>query len=340
MFRICSLLAAVFFSGLALAHHSTIAIYDSSQSVEITGSVRSVSWRNPHGQIILDAEDESGQIVQWEVETAAVSVLRIRGLDQDLIAVGDRITIAGSPARRSINEMAARNILLPSGYELAFNAERPHFPAGKNGNLISRVYDQSNVQAAIASADGIFRTWSTVMSDPAAFPMFKGGYPLTEAAEQVVANWNPLDNKLLRCGTKGTPLIMITPATIDFVHDGDDILMRIEEYDVRRRIHMSDDAIEPDQHTQFGFSRGRWEGTTLVVATDHISAQDFDPDGVPQSEHITVVERFMPDDAYDRLDYRITITDPIYFTEPFDLTRYFVWRPEMTVKPYECLERE
>jgi hypothetical protein len=39
------------------------------------------------------------------------------------------------------------------------------------------------------------------------------------------------------------------------------------------------------------------------------------------------------------LDYRLTVTDQVYFTEPFELTRYFVWKPEMTVHPYECLYR-
>ena len=84
---------------------------------------------------------------------------------------------------------------------------------------------------------------------------------------------------------------------------------------------------------------GDGKASTLVVRTDHIAAGYFDPDGVPQSENISVVERFIPNESYDRLDYRITVTDPEYFTESFDLTRYFVWRPENIVHPYECLER-
>jgi hypothetical protein len=133
---------------------------------------------------------------------------------------------------------------------------------------------------------------------------------------------------------------MITPTPVEFVREGDTILMRIEEYDSLRVIHMNSDAVAPDEHTKFGFSRGSFEGETLVVETDHIRAQYFDPDGVPQSEEMRTVERLTPNAAYDRLDYRITVTDPVYFTEPFDLTRYFVWKPEMTVQPYECLERD
>jgi hypothetical protein len=339
MTRISALAGLLLLAAAAGAHHSTAAIYDADKTIEVTGVVEEISWRNPHGHILLRSTDASGQAVQWEAETPAVVVLRILGIGQDFIAVGDKITIAGLPSRRKPHQMNARNVLLASGYELAFGANVPHFPAGKNGNLIHRSYDQSNVPAAIAAADGLFRVWSTNMTDPAAFPMFKGGYPLNDAARAVVAKWNPLDNDLLHCGTKGQPLIMITPAPIEFIRDGDDILMKIEEYDSRRIIHMNDDAAAPEEHTQFGFSRGHWEGETLVVETDHIKSQYFDPDGVPQSESMRTVERFTPNDAYDRLDYRITVTDPVYFTEPFDLTRYFVWKPEMTVHPYNCLEQ-
>jgi len=77
-----------------------------------------------------------------------------------------------------------------------------------------------------------------------------------------------------------------------------------------------------------------------VVETDRIRAQYFDLDGVPQSAQIRTTERFMPNAAWDRLDYTLTVEDPVYFTEPFTLSRYFVWKPEMTVHPYDCLERD
>jgi hypothetical protein len=340
MLRVAVLLSGLGVAAVAAAHHSTVAIYDSSQVVEATGIVEEISWRNPHGRLVIRAEGAVGEAALWEAEIPAIVVLRILGISEDLIAVGDRVTMAGSPARRTANAMAARNILLSNGYELAFGSNTPYFPAGKGGSLIGRSYDTSNVEAAKAKADGIFRVWATNMTDRAAFPMFRGGYPLNDAAKAVVAKWDPFDNDLLHCGTKGQPLIMITPTPIEFVRDGDTIRMRIEEYDTLRVIHMNTDAAAPDEHTQFGFSRGRFEGETLVVETDHIKAQYFDPDGVPQSEQMRTVERFTPNAAYDRLDYRITVTDPVYFTQPFDLTRYFVWKPEMTVHPYECLERD
>ncbi|WP_428100988.1 hypothetical protein [Candidatus Rariloculus sp.] len=91
--------------------------------------------------------------------------------------------------------------------------------------------------------------------------------------------------------------------------------------------------------TPMGFSHGRLEGNTLVVETDRIAAGYLDRNGVQQSEQIHVVERFTPNEDFSRVDYRVTVTDPVYFTEPFDLTRYFVWNPGDAIHPYECLER-
>ena len=115
--------------------------------------------------------------------------------------------------------------------------------------------------------------------------------------------------------------------------------MRMEEYDSRRTIHLDPAAEPPAELSQMGFSRGRFEGETLVVETSGIRAQTFDPDGVPQSDRIRLVERFTPNADYTRLDYTLTTTDPVNFERPFDLKRYYLWKPENTVHPYECLDR-
>jgi hypothetical protein len=325
--------------GFALAHHSQAGIFDSNKKIEVTGIIKSVSWRNPHGQILLTAKDAKGVETVWDAETASISILRIRGVDGTSIHVGDRVTIAGSPSLRNRPELLATNVLLPSGYEFTFGTDGAYFPAGKAGRLIGTVKPDVNAAAAKARADGMFRVWSTIMNDPAAFPMFKGGYPLTDTGTAGLAKWNPRDNILLKCGTKGTPLIMISPLPMEFRKDGDKIVMRIEEYDSVRTIHMNPKDSAPTAHTLFGFSRGRWEGTTLVVETDHIAAGYFDHLGVPQSDQVKTVERFTPDADYSRLDYTLTTTDPVNFTRAFELKRYFVWKPESSVHPYQCLDR-
>lgn len=321
------------------AHHSEAGIFDSRATVEITGVITSISWRNPHGQILLEVTNEDGSVTEWDAETASISVMRIRDYEPSAVTVGDTVTIAGSPSTRNRPEILARNMLLSSGYEFTFGNREAYFPEGKAGRIVGRAAAKAPSEEAIARADGIFRVWSTNMGDPEAFPMFKGGYPLSAAGEAGLAEWNPRDNILLKCGTKGQPLIMITPLPIEFVREGDDIVLYIEEYDSIRRIHLSPDAVPPGEHTLMGFSRGHFEGRDLVVETDHIAPGYFDHTGVPQSDRITTVERFMPNEDYTRMDYSLRTTDPVNFTEPFTLTRYFVWKPQSTVHPYECLDR-
>jgi hypothetical protein len=343
MFRFVRLMGL--FAGLTLvasfarAHHSQAGIFDSSKNIEVTGVIKSVSWRNPHGQILLSVKDDKGVETVWDAETASISILRNRGADGSSVLVGDRVTIAGAPSMRNKPEILARSVLLPSGYEFTFGSAEAYFPAGKAGRIIGRGKIDGDVAAAKAKADGLFRVWSTIMSDPAAFPIFKGGYPLTAAGKAGLAKWNPRDNVLLKCGNKGQPLIMITPLPVEFSKDGDKIIMRIEENDVVRTIHMNPKDVAPAAHTQFGYSRGHWEGTTLVVETDHIAAGYFDHEGTPQSDQIKTVERFIPNADYTRLDYTLTTTDPVNFERAFELKRYFVWRPGDYVHPYECLDR-
>jgi len=340
MSRLAALVLIVIAAGSAAAHHSQVGLFASDATIEITGIVKRVSWRNPHGQILLDVTDENGVVTEWDAETASVSVMRNRGIDgTNAVAVGDRVTIAGAPSMRNRPEILTRAMLLPSGLEFTFGSREPYFPAGKSGRIYGAEVLFENVEEAIANADGIFRVWSTDMLDPEQFPIFKGGYPLTAAGQAGWDAFNPSDNSLLKCGTKGQPLIMITPLPIEFVNQGDTILMRIEEYDSRRLIHMSPDAQPPAEHTLMGFSKGRFEGRDLVVETTHIAPGYFDHHGVPMSEQIKTVERFMPTEDYSRLDYSLTTTDPVNFTETFTLTRYFEWKPGDYVHPYECLDR-
>lgn len=338
--RLPALIALLIVAGSAGAHHSQVGLFDTDKTIEITGVVKRVSWRNPHGQILLDVTDDKGDVTEWDAETASISVLRNRGFEvANVVDIGDVVTIAGMPSTRNRPQILATSMLLPTDYEFTFGGRQVYFPAGKAGRIFGEQVVLENIEEAIANSSGIFRVWSTNMLDPAQFPIFKGGYPLTAAGQAGWDAFNPAENVLLKCGTKGQPLIMITPLPIEFVDQGDTILMRIEEYDSQRLIHMTAAAQPPAENSLMGFSQGHFEGRDLVVATTHIAAGYFDHNGVPMSDQIKTVERFMPAEDYSRLDYSLTTTDPINFTEPFTLTRHFEWHPGDYVHPYECLDR-
>ena len=325
-------------SSLAYAHHSTLGFYDHDNKVAIEGVVTSVSLRNPHVRMVVEVVDEAGYTVEWDLETSALAVLQTRGLDPDFVKVGDHIKVAGSASKRGRPEMYMSNILLADGTEALINIQAtPYFTDPDDDQFLQPVYNSEVEQAARQDADGIFRVWSTVLGDPASFPMFKGNYPLTDAAAQTRAVWNPVADELLSCWKKGMPLLMITPIPIEFRKAGDDILIRFGEDDAERLIHMSSAGqTPPAEHSLLGHSNGKWEGSTLVVETTSINAQAFDDRGTSQSQNISLVERFDMNEEQDRLDYRISVTDADTFTEPFELTRYWTWRPEIAVEEWDC----
>ena len=325
-------------SGLAYGHHSTLGFFDPEDTIELEGTLTNVSWRNPHIHFDIEVTDAAGETTEWKAEASALSVLKTRGLHQEFMNVGDHIKVFGNPSRGDDPQMWATTVLLANGTEvLVALRATPHFTADTTGDqMLTPVFSSETEEVARREADGIFRVWSTVLGDTDSFPMFKGGYPLTEKAAQIKADWNPAADQLLSCWKKGMPILMITPVALEFTHSGDDILIRFEEDDAERLIHMNDNSAPDNSYSFFGYSSGKWEGNTLVVETTNINAPEFDDRGTPQTTNISMVERFTLSEDQQRLDYKISFNDPETFTEPFDLNRYWVWRPEIKVEPWDC----
>lgn len=324
-------------SSFAVAHHSTIGFYDPERIMEITGVLKSVSMRNPHIRFVVTVTGPEGEEVDWNVESASLSTLQINGLDQDFMRLGERISVAGQASRRNRPEMSASNVLLEDGTEVMLLLRGdPYFTRPDGEDLLDPVFDESVTTNAQQDADGIFRVWSSVVTDRESFPIFKGDYPLTADAERERDNWDPASTNLLGCYEKGMPLLMITPLPVEFVQTDDDILMRFQVDDAVRVIHMGDNDAPPDEPLFLGYSTGRWEGDSLVVETSNISATEFDGMGVFQSSEIALVESFTLSEDEHRLDYRLTVHDPATFSRRFDLTKYWAWRPEIAIQPWDC----
>ncbi len=108
---------------IATAHHSFAARFDLEAINELEGEVMSVRWRNPHVLFTLRATDEQGQEMSYEIESSSLSIMRRMDISADVLNVGDRVKVAGYPARRTANAMFVLNALLPSGQEIVFDPE-------------------------------------------------------------------------------------------------------------------------------------------------------------------------------------------------------------------------
>ena len=90
-----------------------------------------------------------------------------------------------------------------------------------------------------------------------------------------------------------------------------------------RWIYMDGRPHPPDYaaHTWFGFSTGKWEGSTLVVNTTHLKEGYTERNGVAQSDRAFVTENWVRHGDY--LNEITIIEDPVYLTEP--LVRSSTW---------------
>jgi hypothetical protein len=318
------------------AHHSGSEY--AQTTVEIEGTLLEVAWQNPHVHFFVRAKDANGNLVTWDIEANSLSILRRTDATPENLKVGDTVKVAGAPSRRAPNRMWAMNILAANGREIVLGpGMKPRWTTNAALGSKSTWFDGGT--AANKSA-GIFRVWSTKFGEPGG--LWKRDYPLTEAAKKARASFNPLtDSVAPGCRPKGMPTIMEQPYPMEFVKKGDDILLRLEEYDTVRTIVMKPDAkFDGLPKTLLGRSKGTWEGDTLVVTTNRIDWAYIDPSGVPQGPASSIIERFTPTADGTRLSYEMTITDPATFTTPLELKRSWVWRPDETVKPYNCIERK
>ena len=328
------------------AHHSVAGFFDPGEFVEFEGVVTEALWRNPHTEFLVEVTAPSGEVTSWRVETGALGILRTRGLNREFLQPGDRVSVRGDRSLRDLPEVFARNMLLPNGKEVLLTTRSSsYFTRPEAGELLESVYDQEIERTARLNAEGIFRVWSTDLEEipHSGVRMFHGDYPLTEEAEARRAAWDAGNSSLLACTEWNMPYIMYNPLPMEFVRQGEDIVMRFEEDDNERLIHMNadpDSGPNPDALTLLGHSTGYWEGDTLVVATTNIGANVLDFLGTPFSSEIRLVEQFTPSVDGSRLDYSLTITDPGTMVEPFEVDRFWTWRPEIVVSPYDCGEEQ
>ncbi len=337
------LLVLLCIPNIAAAHHSVSAQFDRDNTVEIEGEVTRVNWQNPHVRFTVSAPDEEGEPALWVIESTSVSTLRRMDIAEELVVVGDRVRIAGNRSRSQPHEIYVNNLLLPGGQEVVMSArasprwsERTLGTTGPGFVTSGGVSDPSR---------GLFRVWSTPFSAPILFPenvdfnFDFGRYPLTAAAQASLSAWDQVtDNPTLNCAVKGMPTIMEQPFPMEFVDTGDVILLRLEEYDLIRMIHMNSGATPAaEAASPLGVSTGRWEGRALVVSTDRINWPHFDTVGIPLSEAAQLVERFTPSVDGDRLDYQLTVTDPATFSQPVTLAKHWVWIPGVEVGLYACV---
>lgn len=95
LFGIFTLLA---FSVPTFAHHGS-AVYDVGKKVTVKGTVTRFVWENPHILLLVDAKDDSGNIVHWIIESRAPSNVTNYGWTKFTFKPGDEVLVDVTPGK-------------------------------------------------------------------------------------------------------------------------------------------------------------------------------------------------------------------------------------------------
>jgi hypothetical protein len=100
------------------AHHSFAAEYDREQPITVTGTVTLLEWTNPHARLYVDAVDESGETVHWDLELGPPNGLMRLGWRRDSLLPGTEVTVEGFRSRTEPHVANARTVKLSDGREV------------------------------------------------------------------------------------------------------------------------------------------------------------------------------------------------------------------------------
>ncbi|MDG2175327.1 MAG: hypothetical protein P8M72_04220 [Gammaproteobacteria bacterium] len=130
------------------------------------------------------------------------------------------------------------------------------------------------------------------------------------------------------CEPDGMPYIMNFPYSVEFLFTPGKItviqeaLMQVRRIFTDGRPMPARDELDPNY---FGYSRGHWEGDTLVVTTIGTQpGQRLGRPGITNSDQLTITERiYLDEDNPDQLHLDWTFVDSKVLAQPWHMTHTF-----------------
>lgn len=96
------------------AHHSA-AMFDSSKTITVHGTVKNFQFTNPHSWLIVMVTDAGGNAVEWGFEAEGPSTLLHAGILPKSFRPGDKVTITANPMRDGRPAGALNSVVMADG---------------------------------------------------------------------------------------------------------------------------------------------------------------------------------------------------------------------------------
>jgi len=122
---LCGLMASVSLQ----AHHSLAGVYDMKKDMELSGSVESVKFVNPHGSLTVAVKSQDGSATSWVLTLGSATALAQRGIGRtgpNALHVGDKITVKFLPAKDGSPLGFLKTVVMPDGRVIQISAGNPN----------------------------------------------------------------------------------------------------------------------------------------------------------------------------------------------------------------------
>ncbi|HSG63830.1 MAG TPA: DUF6152 family protein [Gammaproteobacteria bacterium] len=305
----------------AIGHHSE-AGYDSDTVAAFEGTVTQYGWRNPHDYLTVEASGESGQTVEWLVETGATPIMARSGWTPQSLAPGELVSVRGHPDKRP----GKHGVIL-----LSLTKE--------DGTVLAQVHGAPEQPNAVAAS--LAGVWRGVPSTISAFSRALDATALTPAGEAAKASYDYLqDTRAAQCIAPQSPrIIQSNVLYLSEIELGEDVVyIRSEYLDAERTVYM-DGRGHPENvaPSPQGHSIGRWEDGALIVDTVAFAEQQsVNGQGVPSSTRKHTIERYALTSDGTRMTIDVFLEDPVYLAEPFSGQLEWQYAPTLSFHRYNC----
>ncbi len=172
----------------------------------------------------------------------------------------------------------------------------------------------------------------------------KGGLPLQPWAADLLKarrEANGKDDPDSHCLPLGPIKMHLHPWPRKIIQNPGLLVILFEQDTMYRQVFTDGRPLPTDPQPSFnGYSTGKWEGDTLVVATNGIRDGTWlDTSGTPLTNEARVTERFRRP-SFGHLEIDITVDDPKAYTKPWSIHVNQTFAADTDLLEYVCLENQ
>lgn len=300
------------------AHHSHSSL-DRNNIQQHRGVVTRFAWRMPHVFMQVDAVNSDGELVTYTIELLNPPSLMQFGWSKDSFKPGDVITWSGAADKNPERYYSGLTwVEKADGTRLIIELGNAPVDDVSPSTDMTGVWVRDNARVGFTY-----------------FP--PKNWPYTEKGERLVAAFSESQNPQLDCENPGPPKSTLLPYPIKISRpDADTVVVEYDSRDQRRVFKLGQDEVAGEPSV-IGQSRAWMESDELVVVTDNFVADRWgNHTGVDSSAQKTLVERYSLIDQGLTLRIRMTLTDPVYLTEPVEIDYYMKKQADRSLSPDSC----